>query len=227
VNRLSRADLAVVAVCAVVLVLVTADVVAGGLLTKLDEAISDPMPSSDDAPTWTRVVGLLGNLGVGGVAVVAASIATMHATLRWWPGVMAIGQLVATEVVVLVLKVAVGREGPSPEAAPDGYPGFYPSGHTATSVVSIGVVTFLLTFLLARRRGPGAVRQARRRGLAAGAVGGVVVGISTVLGGFHWVTDVVASLAIAAAVLVAGFGLAESHVAGADRRTTAGSTGRA
>jgi membrane-associated phospholipid phosphatase len=94
-------------------------------------------------------------------------------------------------------------------------------------VVAIGVVTFLLSFLVARRRGLGAVRRARRRGLAAGAVGGVVVGISTVLGGFHWVTDVAASLAIAAAVLVAGFGLAESHVAGgADRRTAAGSTGR-
>src|SRR4029079_659894 len=78
VIRPRRGDLVVATVCAVVVVLVTADVLAGGLLTYLDEAISDQLPSSDDAPTWTHVVGLLGNAGVGGAAVLAAAIATMH-----------------------------------------------------------------------------------------------------------------------------------------------------
>ena len=105
--RPPRGDLVAAAVCGVVVVPVTADVLAGGLLTRLDEAISDRLPSSDDAPTWTHVVGLLGNAGVGGAAVRAAAIATMHALLRWWPGVMAFGQLVGSGLVVLALKYAI------------------------------------------------------------------------------------------------------------------------
>jgi membrane-associated phospholipid phosphatase len=220
VIRPPRGDLVVAGVCAVVVVLVTADVLAGGLLAYLDEAISDQQPSSEEAPTWTHVVGVLGNAGVGGAAVVAAAIATMHALLRWWPGVMTFGQLVGSGLVVLALKYAVGREGPTPDVAPDGYPGYYPSGHTATATVAIAVVVFLLSTLVSR--GPGSVSRARRRGLLAGAVGGIVVGASTVLGGFHWLSDVISALAIAAAFLVVGFGMAETYVTGPRprRRTT-------
>jgi membrane-associated phospholipid phosphatase len=97
----------------------------------------------------------------------------------------------------------------------DGYPGFYPSGHTAVAAVAIGVIVFLLS----TRRRPVAV--ARRNGLAAGAVAGIVVGASTVCGGFHWVSDALASLVIAAAFLVVGFGMAETYLSGPRRRTGA------
>ena len=211
--RPPRQDLLVLAVSVVVLVLLTADVVAGGLLTYVDEAISGALPSSDDAPAWTGVVGLAGNVGVGATVVVLLAIVTMHARMRWWPGVMAFTQLAVTGVVVGGLKYAVGRDGPSQDAAPDGYPGFFPSGHTATAVVSVGIVVFLLSTW----RSP--VATARRRGLVAGGVAGVVVGASTVIGGYHWMTDSLAGLAVAAPVLVVGFGMTEAYLAGPRPRT--------
>lgn len=211
--RPARRDLVVVAVAAVVLVLVTADVVAGGLLTYADDAIRHALPSSDDAPGWTRVVGLAGNVGVGGAAVLVVSIVTMHARLTWWPGVLAAGVLATTSILVLGVKYLVGRDGHSQDAAPDGYPGFYPSGHTATAAVAVGIIVFLLS------SGRSTVSTARRLGLSAAAAAGLVVGASTVLGGFHWMSDAVGSLAIAAGVLVAGFGMAESYLAGPRRRT--------
>ncbi len=219
VNRLwrrlqpSRSDLVVLAVASLFLALITFDVVAGGLLTYFDEAVRQALPSSTEAPTWTRAVGLLGNIGVGGAVVLVVALVVMHTTWRWWPGVLAMGQLGAASLVVVALKYAVARPGPSPEVPPDGYPGFYPSGHTATATVSVGIVVFLLSSW----RGP--VSQARRRGLYAGGTAGLLVGASTVLGGFHWMSDVVASLAIAAAVLVVGFGMAESYVTGHHRRS--------
>jgi membrane-associated phospholipid phosphatase len=76
----------------------------------------------------------------------------------------------------------------------------------------------VVVFLVSTWRSP--VATARRRGLVAGAIAGVVVGASTVLGGFHWMTDVLGGLAVAAPVLVVGFGMAESYLAGPRRRRT-------
>lgn len=210
--RPPRRDLVFLAVCTVALVLITADVVAGGLLTHLDERVADRFPSSDDAPTWVHVVGWLGNVGVGGAAVLVVALVTMHTRLVWWPGVLAIAVFGGSELVVLALKYAVARDGPSDDAGVDGYPGFYPSGHTAVAVVAIAVVVFLLSTW----RRP--VGVARRQGLVAGGVAGLVVGASTVSGGFHWVSDVLASLVIAAAFLVVGFGMTETYLRGPPRR---------
>jgi undecaprenyl-diphosphatase len=204
--RLPRRDLVFLAVCTVALVLITADVVAGGLLTHLDETVADRFPSSADAPTWVHVVGWLGNVGVGGAAVLVVALVTMHTRLVWWPGVLAIAVFGGSELLVLALKYAVGRDGPSDDAGVDGYPGFYPSGHTAVAVVAIAVVVFLLSTW----RRP--VGVARRNGLVAGGVAALVVGTSTVSGGFHWVSDVLASLVIAAAFLVVGFGMSETYL---------------
>jgi membrane-associated phospholipid phosphatase len=214
--RPPRRDLLVLLGCTVVLALITVDVLAGGLLTDLDRAVADRLPSSDDAPTWTHVAGVLGNTGVGGATVLVAALVTMHTRLVWWPGVLALALFGGSGLVVVALKYAVGRDGPSEDAAPDGYPGFYPSGHTATAVIAVGIVVFLLSTWRHR------VAVACRHALVAGAGVGLVVGASTVLGGFHWVTDVLASLVIATAFLVVGFGMAETLLSGPGRRTGTG-----
>lgn len=211
--RPPRRDRVFLAVCTVVLIAITADVVAGGLLTHLDENVADRFPSSDDAPTWVHVVGWIGNAGVGGAAVLVVTLVTMHTRQAWWPGVLTLAVFGGSELVVLALKYAVGRDGPSEDAGVDGYPGFYPSGHTAVAVVAIAVIVFLLSTW----RRP--VGMARRNGLVAGGVAGLVIGVSTVCGGFHWVSDVLASLVIASAFLVVGFGMAETYLTGPRRHT--------
>ncbi len=206
-SRPATKDLAVVAVAMAVVVLITADVLAGGLLTYLDDTVKDATFPSGDPPGWTHVVGLLGNVGVGSTAAVVAAIVTMHARWRWWPGVLVVAQLAATGIMVVALKYLVARPGPGGEALDDGYPGFYPSGHTATAMVSVGVLVFVLSGWRGR-----SLRRARQRGLWTGAAAGCLVAASSVLGGFHWLSDALASLAIGTAVLVLGFAMADQYV---------------
>jgi undecaprenyl-diphosphatase len=196
---------------AVILLLITVDVLAGGLLTYLDDAVRDAtIPTIPTAsPGWTHVVGVLGSPVVAPAVVIVVAVVTMQLNWLWWPGVLAVGELVATGLLVLVLKHLVGRSGPRPDSLTDGYPGFFPSGHTATAAVCVATITFLVSSSWGTGLG-----RARRYGLVSGAVAGVVVGASTVLGGFHWLTDALASMMIAAAVLVCGFAMAQAHVDG-------------
>jgi membrane-associated phospholipid phosphatase len=206
--RLARNEVVVLVLAGVLLALITADVMSGGLLAYLDENVRDATMPSDGAPTWTRVVGILGNVGVAGTTTLVVAIVTMQVTWRWWPGVLVAGQLAATGLVVVGLKYLVGRPAPGGgiDVPAEDYPGYFPSGHTATAAVCVGAVVYLLSTW----RG-GSLARARRRGLVAGAVAGVVVAVSTVLGGFHWFSDAAAGLVIGAAVLVAGFGMAEQR----------------
>ena len=206
-------DLAIAAVAAVVLALITADVVAGGLLTYVDETVRDATLPPGDPPTWTRLVGALGNVGVAGALALISSLVAMQVRWRLWPGILTAGVLVATAVVVVALKHLVGRPGPAGGDL-DGYAGYFPSGHTATAAVCAGLVVLDLFVCLGAT-----VARARRPALRSAALVGVVVAVSTVLGGYHWLSDALASLAVAAAVLVLGIGMAEGYVDGSSRRT--------
>ncbi len=202
--RLPTADLVIVGSALLALALITADVLAGGLLTSLDRTVRDTTFPAGGAPEWTRVVGLLGNVGIGSTAAVVAALVTMHAHWRWWPGVLVVSQLAATGAVVVGLKHLVARPGPATSALADDYAGFFPSGHTAMATVSFGA----LVFMLSTWRG-GSTRQARHRGHVAGEMAGVLVAASTVFGGFHWLSDALASLVLGMAVLVLGFSVVQ------------------
>lgn len=211
--RPDNRDLAVAAVATVVLALITTDVLAGGLLTYVDETVRDAVLPAGDPPTWTRLVGALGNVGVAGALVLISSLVSMQVMWRLWPGVLSAGVLVATAVVVVGLKHVVARPGPAGGDL-DGYAGYFPSGHTATAAVCAGLVVLDVLVSLGAT-----VARARRPALRAAALVGVVVAVSTVLGGYHWLSDALASLAVASVVLVLGFGMAEGYVDGRGRRT--------
>ncbi len=201
--RLATQDLVVAGLAVVVLALVTADVMAGGLLTSLDETTRNATFPSGGSPEWTHAVGLLGNVGVGSTAALVAALVTMHARQLWWPGVLVVSQLAVTGMLVVGLKYLVARPGPATTSL-DGYPGFYPSGHTATAMVSVGA----LAFVLSDWRGS-STRRARGWGLVSGSAAGVLVAASTVFGGFHWLSDALASLALGVGVLVVGFSVVQ------------------
>lgn len=203
---LRRSEALLVGGSVVVLALLTADVAADGLLTYLDGELRAWLEPPVDAG-WADVVGGAGDLGVA-VAILAISmLVTLHATWRLWPLLLGAGNVVAMGAAVLALKSAVGRVGPGETVDPPGYPGHFPSGHTATSAVCVGTAVFLLLALSS-----GAPRDsAGRWGLVAGLSAGLLVGAVSVLGDFHWLTDAVGGLLVATIVLVVGFAMARGY----------------
>jgi membrane-associated phospholipid phosphatase len=176
--------------------LLTADVVIGGPATHLDGQVRAAIqPSDGSAPWWLATIAELGDLRyavpiVGAVALVAAQ----HAW-KAWPAVFAVGAFVAVELTVLLLKAGVGRPGPGVSAEREGYPGYFPSGHTATAAAVVTIALFLVGRLGHIRR-----LQPTERCLAAGVVVGALSGVRAVLADTHWASDVLGGLAVAVAV---------------------------
>jgi membrane-associated phospholipid phosphatase len=206
---LRRVDVKVLLAAIVVFALVTADVVSGGLLTHLDTEIREQLIAHGlTAPGTFWPLGDLGDLGVA-IAIVGAA-AAVASQLRWkvWPAVFALGSLGCTEALILVSKTLVARPGPGVWADREDYPGYFPSGHTATAMVVVGVVAYLalVTPESARYRD-----RAAEISLVVGAIAGTAAGIYAVLGDFHWVSDIVGGLALGAAVLVISCASVRTH----------------
>jgi membrane-associated phospholipid phosphatase len=193
-----------------VLVLLCADVAAGGLLSHLDRTVRDSLQShAIDVPGWLVLPGTLGEAGVATALLVAVSMVTAQVTWRVWPLALGVGTLVTTGVVVLALKTVIGRPGPG-GAEPVGYPGYFPSGHTATSSVCAGTAVFLVVCAWSSLR---RLDQASTAGQAAGMVVGALSAADAVLEDHHWVTDGAGGLAVSCIVLTLGFAAARRHVA--------------
>jgi MYXO-CTERM domain-containing protein len=120
---------------------------------------------------------------LAGAALVAAR------RRRWRPLVIAVGVLLVTSAVVLGVKYAVNR--PLPHSHGHGDQGF-PSGHTAATAVFLGALALLAA---------GADLRLRRRLLLTVAVLTLLIAAALVYAGFHWLTDTVASIALAVAIL--------------------------
>lgn len=193
----------IVAVASLVFAFATADVFTGGPLTALDARVRGLVQSRVSAtPAWMEVAGDVGNVGVAAAVLAIAGLVAAQVRWRLWPLALVAGNFVAAEGVVLLAKTAVGRPGPGDRADPAGYPGYFPSGHTATAAVAVGTVVFLLMVGRSSSTGFG---TAARVGQLAGLAAGVVAAIRAVLGDFHWLTDGLGGLAVAGAVLVFGF----------------------
>lgn len=203
------------------LVLVGADVMGDGLLTSLDGTVADFVVSQGPAAGWMQAMADVGGFGVSGAVVVIATLMSAQRSWRWWPLGLTVGVVATTSGLVVVTKTLVGREGPPGVDAPQGYAGYFPSGHTATSVVCLGTAALLLMVLRRPGLGEGQTTGSRSRwnwALAVcrvvGLVAGVLVGAAAVLTGYHWMTDVVAGIALGMAVLVAGTAAAREYVCG-------------
>jgi len=126
------------------------------------------------------------------VGLVIGALALWLAVRRRRPRVAVVCgvALVGMDLFLYLVKLIVGRTAPHSGADQLLVGGAsYPSGHTAHAMVGL----VLLTALTADRPGP--------RRWAAAVTGGLVVGLTTLILGYHWLTDVVAGWCMAAVVL--------------------------
>jgi membrane-associated phospholipid phosphatase len=148
----------------------------------LDTAIALRTPTNTEwATAFTHLGGPIG-------MTVIASIITVAMVWRWRSRTPLILMLIATAGSLLMTnigKVIVGRARPplSEAVPPYEYAFSFPSGHTLNSTVIAGVVAYLL---LRRLRTPWA--RALTVGLAV--VWALVMGLSRIFLGHHWLTDV-------------------------------------
>lgn len=101
----------------------------------------------------------------------------------------------------LAVKAAVGRDRPDLPEPVSHAPGFaFPSGHAMGSAIGVSVLLFVLLPLLAPRW--------RRPAVAMGTLFAVTVGLSRIVLGVHWVSDVLGGWLLSVAwvlAMVAGF----------------------
>lgn len=212
-------ELIVVLLCVDTVALLTGEVATRGGVVRLDTAVYDTLGARSS--TVADVVTELGSVQVAGTLLAFACLVAATTARRWWPLLLAAGNSLAASVIVLALKSAVGRTGPGLATNEDGYPGYLPSGHTAAAAVCLGTAVYLTWTAWRERPRPVPHRAAAEVGerprptadvsgrcTLIGLVVGAVVGSATVVTGNHWVSDVLAGLAVSAFVLVLGFATA-------------------
>jgi membrane-associated phospholipid phosphatase len=193
----------IVWVSVVALALLTADVVVGGLVSHLDVHLRAAIqPRDDSAPWWLSAVAELGDLRFAIPIVAAGALVASQYAWRLWPAAFAVGTFAAVELAVLGLKAAVGRPGPGMWRDREGYPGYFPSGHTATAAAVVAIALFVIGRLGLIRR-PVATEVC----VAAGASLGALSGLRAVVGDTHWASDVVGGLLLTAAIVVPAIAL--------------------
>jgi undecaprenyl-diphosphatase len=158
-----------------------------------------------------RVVTWLGSATVL-VPVVLAVIAVL-----WWRRhpVLALGVVVActgTLLTVSLVKPVVGRARPPLADRIAGAQGAaFPSGHSANVVAAVGILAWVATRFVRRRR-------LRVTIWAAAALVALAVGVSRVYLGVHWPSDVLSGWFVGAAWVAAAIGVATLVPALDDRR---------
>lgn len=138
---------------------------------------------------------------VGGVVlmpVLALVVMTLLAARRrsWTPVILICAAGIGSLLMTIAGKDLVGRARPPLSSAVPPYehsPSF-PSGHTLNAVVVAGVVAYLLVL---RQRS----RRARALTVAGATLFAVMMGLSRVFLGHHWLTDVMAAWALGLAWL--------------------------
>jgi membrane-associated phospholipid phosphatase len=193
------------AALALVLVLLTFDVVTDGPLVRLDERIRRVVQAQAHSATWHWVGGsghapavLLTELGNNQVAVPLLALAALIVAVRgrsMRPLAAAVIGVVLLLGTVIPAKILIGRAGPGLPPVAHGAMGVFPSGHTATSSVCLGLGALLLARSL-----PGRARRGMLAGVAAVCF---LVGAALIWGDYHWFTDVVAGWALAALIVMA------------------------
>jgi len=186
-----------------VAVVVTADVLVGGPLTRLDDAVSGLVRSTGiprvewREPPRARVLFLL-VAAFGSPAavltVVVPGLAVLSRRRRTpWPLVRFVVLVVLVVVTVQGLKAGIGRPPPL-GLGPGEVPRSYPSGHTVTAVTMWG--------LLAWTAGEHACTAlARWVARALAVLPPVLTMVGMLVLDFHWLTDLVGGAAIGVVLL--------------------------
>lgn len=188
-----------------ILALLTVNVLTDGPLIGVDQRIRRIVQAQAHSAAW-RWVGtgghapavLLVQLGNNQVAFPLLALAALIVAFRHRSVRPLIAAAIAATLLlgtVIPAKILIARAGPGlPPVAP-GAMGVFPSGHTATSSVCLGLAVLLLARDL---RGP-----AKGAALAGMAVLCFLVGAALIWCDYHWFTDVVAGWALAALVVMA------------------------
>ncbi len=163
-------------------------VVEGDGIAGLDQPVLDAAVAVRD-PLLTTVVQAFTDLGgTTGMPILAtlAAVGLAVAWRSWTPVVLVVVTAAGSLLMTTVGKAAVGRARPPlAEAVPPFESSFsFPSGHSLNSVAIAGIVAYLVV-----RR----LRTRWARGLTVGAatVFALLMGLSRVYLGHHWLTDVV------------------------------------
>ncbi|MFG2639072.1 phosphatase PAP2 family protein [Streptomyces sp. NPDC048362] len=192
--RRSRLVPSLLGIPAIVMVLITWQVVSHGPLLNFDALVSRALMHPD------RFSELLSALGDVQIAVPVFAFAAGYTAWRgwicglsrWWaPPSVAATQMAVLPAIVVPLKDWTARPGTA--AVPPGV-GYFPSGHTATAAIAYGCLALLLLPWL---RSPTARRATV--GMCAALVLAVSYGL--VRRGWHWPLDVVASWCICTVLL--------------------------
>lgn len=195
------------AVSLLLFALITWQVAAGGPFVDADRWLLRRVQHAAARYPDLRITGqFFCDLGNAQIAVPLLAAAIGYVTWRgrrdglrrWWARPLAAAlAMAAVPLIVSVTKTVIARPSPGHlRLGPGSYPGFFPSGHTASSTVAIGAAALLVL--------PYIRRAALRRLTAAGALLVVAaVGVSLVWCGYHWPLDVIASWCLCAALLSA------------------------
>jgi undecaprenyl-diphosphatase len=168
-----------------------------GPLLALDPPLREAVAGASSRPHPRSVVGhFLSGLGDTWVAVPVLLVAMAYAARRgrrWLPPLVCAAAMAAVPLVVAPLKASTHRSGPGSLALAPGYPGLFPSGHTATATLAYGAAALLIA--------PWFGRAARRVLAAAAVLLNLAVGIALVYCGYHWPLDVAGGWLLCGALL--------------------------
>lgn len=167
------------ALCAVLLAVVTWQVVVGGPLRGADERLG--RGTFRRGPAW--LTEFLADLGGLPVALPVLAVVVGYAVWRGHRARAVAVALVVVAVPVLVMPLKLWIDRPGPLTVESGY---YPSGHTATAMVVYCGAALLLRPLAGRGTG-------RAWAMPVAVVLSAATGIGLVLRGYHWPLDVLGS----------------------------------
>jgi undecaprenyl-diphosphatase len=164
-----------------------------------DTAVLDAMVAHR-TPRWTEIAIVITDSGASPFTyplIALAGLLTAVRTRRWQPGVAALCIVVLGVLSRLLLSVLVGDARPPLEQRLVAVQGFsFPSGHAASSALLAGA----LIWLAGRAQLPSPVRWMTAAILVPWAV---LVGVSRLYLGVHWISDIVGSWLLAGVWLCA------------------------
>ncbi|MGZ4436624.1 MAG: phosphatase PAP2 family protein [Nocardioides sp.] len=145
-------------------------------------------------PSWVPVLHILDRIGQRAFCLPLLGIVTFWACRRqesWRPAVVVGASVFMLNLIVLILKVGLGRAEPE-TANPSFFSGgmAYPSGHTSNIVLVYGLIVYVLAHYVGVRR--------RTVMLLAGVVVllSMIMVVTSLTLNWHWFADLIAGLVI-------------------------------